>query len=419
MACLSAGAFGTAPARSFICPGPDTARRHAYGDFRFRLGLAQDGVDAIGTWQYHRPLPEGAHVSSARLVRRRVADNYRWSLQIVLRLAEPIHLKHTPTSALAAVHFGWMKSEHGRRVATIARSADPTAVQHLVLPASVEDDLVRSAELQGQRAKTRDELLPRLQALTHAKRLLPPSVLAELAALAALPGNHVAFGRIYRLHTALGEINLWRDWFDAWVRDDRMHWQAAVLMARRARGRRRDFYRCATLELARDHAAVVLEPLDLRVASKAVDESSGHWSAFSRHARAGRAVGALHEFEQAIRWACARHDTPVFQLKGMTTRTCAACGALGLSVAKDARQQVPCAHCGAQHERQANAACCSWRWVHEGLEGRVLAHRRQVEGQVEQTKARVEARKRGIADKRRAGRIHRAPDPQGGHEGPL
>jgi len=398
---------------------PDTARRRAYAEFRFRLGLARDGVDAIGTWQYHRPLPSGAHVSSARLVRRRVADKDRWSLQLVLRLAEPIHLRHTPTAALAAVHLGWMKSELGRRVATIARSADPAAVQYLVLPASVEDDLTRSAELQSQRAKTRDELLPRLQTLAHAKRRLPLAVLAELAALASLPGNHVAFGRIYRLHKALAGINLWRDWFDAWVRDDRMHWQAAVLLARHARGRRRDFYRCAALQIARDHAAVALEPLDLRAASKAVDESSGKWGAFSRHARAGRVVVALHEFEQAIRWACARHDTPVFELKGMTTRTCAACGALGLAAVQDARQQVLCVHCGARHERHANAACCAWRWVREGLDDRVRTHRTQAEGKVEQTKARIEARKLGIADKRRAGRLSRARDPQGEHEGPV
>jgi transposase len=130
-------------------------------------------------------------------------------------------------------------------------------------------------------------------------------------------------------------------------------------------------------------------------------------------------VVALHEFEQAIRWACARHDTPVFELKGMTTRSCAACGALGLAAVHAALQQVLCAHCGAQHERQANAACCAWRWVHEGLDERVRAHRTQAEGQIEQTKARIEARKLGVADKRRAGRLHSASEPQGGHEGPV
>ena len=75
---------------------PGEARRRAYGQFRFRLGLARDEVNASGTWQYHRPLPEGAHVSSARLVRRPVADKERWSIQLVLRLPKPVHLEQPP-----------------------------------------------------------------------------------------------------------------------------------------------------------------------------------------------------------------------------------------------------------------------------------------------------------------------------------
>ena len=43
----------------------------------------------------------------------------------MLRLAEPIRIDHTPKAGLAAVHFGWMKGKQGRRVATIARSAEP------------------------------------------------------------------------------------------------------------------------------------------------------------------------------------------------------------------------------------------------------------------------------------------------------
>jgi hypothetical protein len=383
---------------------PDLARRRAYGKFRFRLGLARDGVNASGTWQYHRPVPEGAQVTSARLVRRRVADKERWSLQLVLRLDEPIRLPHTPTAELAAVHFGWIKTDQGRRVATIARSADPTVAQAIVLPASIETDLARCADLQGQRAKTRDALMPRLVALVRARRQLPTTLLAELAAIGELPSNHVAFGRIYRLHKALGEIGFWRDWLDAWVREDRMRWQASVLLARRTRGRRRDFYRCVALQLARDHGAVVMEPLDLRAASRAVDESSGQWGAFTRHARAGRVVVALHEFEQAIRWACARHDTPVFELKGMTTRTCAACGVVSLAAAQGDAQRVLCAHCGAEHDRRVNAACCSWRWTHEGLETHLQVWRSRSAGKVEQTKALVEARKKAVAEKRRVSR---------------
>ena len=133
-----------------------------------------------------------------------------------------------------------------------------------------------------------------------------------------------------------------------------MHWQAAVLLARPTRGRRRDFYRRAALQLAREHGALVLEPCDLRAASKAFDEASGQWSAFSHHARAGRVVVALHEFEEAIRWACARHDTPVFELKGMTSPTCATCGAVAIATGTGPAQRLRCVQCGADHDRHAN-----------------------------------------------------------------
>lgn len=404
---------------------PDSARRRAYGSFRFRLGLAQAGVDAAGTWQYHRPIPDGAHVTSARLVRRRVADRFSWSIQLVLRLVEPIHVAQASAGPLAALHFGWTQCEGGRLVATVAQDADPARAMAIVLPSSIEDDLAQAAELQARRARARDALLSHLATLTRVKRQLPATLREELVSLARLPANQLAAPRLYRLHAALGKAGLWRDWFDDWIRDDRMQWQAAVLLARRARGRRRDFYRCAALQIASHHRAVVLEPLDLRAASKAVDEASGQWAGFSRHARAGRVTVALHEFEQALRWACIRHDTPVFELKGMTTRTCAVCGALGLTeppgLARDGRRQVLCSHCGAQHDRQANAACCAWRKTHEDLDLRIRDHRSRGAGLIEQTKARVEARKLGVAAKRRAGRSTAAANHQQGDdaEGPV
>lgn len=37
---------------------PETARRRAYGDFRFRLGLARDSINAIGTRQYIGRCPQ-------------------------------------------------------------------------------------------------------------------------------------------------------------------------------------------------------------------------------------------------------------------------------------------------------------------------------------------------------------------------
>lgn len=354
---------------------PGEARRRAYAAFRFRLGLARVGADAVGTWQCHRALPENAHVAVARLVRRRVADRDRWSLHLVLRLAEPLRPDRQVETELAAVHFGWTRTEGGRRVATIARSADPAGAREIVLPESVEADLERAAEWNARRAGSRVEAVRRLLSLEWPATGLPADVAREIAALRREPAEKVAARRLYRLRDELAECGRHQGWLDAWVAEDRKRWQGALLTARRARGRRRDFYRRVALELATRHSAVALEPLNLKAASRATN-FGGEWTEFSRHARAGRAVVALNEFEQAIRWACARHGTPVFEVAGPTTRSCASCGADEMVTQLGGGSRLLCLRCGSDVEKGNNAAATAWQRVHHGLKAGLQAHDR-------------------------------------------
>lgn len=387
---------------------PEVPRRRAYGRFRFRLGPAKGDVYATGGWQYHRPLPSATHVSSARLVHRRVADQDRWALQLVLRLPEPIHLPSAPVADLACLHFGWMKSAKGRRVATVARSADPGAVECVDLAACVEDDLRRYAAFQSERAKSLAALVPKISTLVSSKRLPAGAITAEVHAM-VLQGDHLAFGRIYRLQKDLANVGVRRAWLDQWVSDDRKKWQAAVMLARRARGRRRDFYRVTALRLAREHRAIVVEPLDLRAASKSQNPQTGGWADFSHHARAGRVIAALHELEAAIRWACVRHGTPVFELKGMTSQTCAVCGTAAVTAAPGLPRAMRCTACGASHDRHANAAACGWRWAHQGLDIRLESYRTESQAQEALSNASADALKKAIARKRWSGKE------EGGH----
>lgn len=382
---------------------PIEARRRAYGAFRFRLGLARDGEDAVGTWQCHRPLPEGSHVASVRLVRRRVADRDRWALQLVLRLAGPIKMDRQVETELAAVHFGWMKADGGRRVATIARSPDPAEARDIVLPESVETDLDRAAEWNAQRSSSRIEVVRRLASIDAHTSGLPVEVARRLEELRAEPVEKIAARRLYHLRDDLAACGCRQTWLDAWVAEDRKRWQAALLTARRARGRRRDFYRRVALELARRHTAVVIEPLDLKAASRAT-VFGGEWSGFSRHARAGRAVVALHEFQQSIRWACARHGTPVLEVTGPTTHYCAACGHEDMVAQLGGGARLFCLHCAADVEKGANAAAGAWRKVQTNLKVHLAAYRRLADvGQKQRIAARarrveaVSARRRGSA----------------------
>jgi len=135
--------------------------RRKYGALRFRLGAAKAETYAYDTWQYHRPLPEGASVSLARLVRRRIGKDYRYAVQLLVKREAPETLDVGERKPLVAVHFGWAADVEGRRVAGIAECADPGAAMLLRLPQSIEADLERAALIQGQRDAARDEVFQR------------------------------------------------------------------------------------------------------------------------------------------------------------------------------------------------------------------------------------------------------------------
>lgn len=228
---------------------------------------------------------------------------------------------------MAAVHFGWMQGTDGRRVATVARGPDAHHVEIVELPPSIDEDLKRSAAHQSERARRKLGTVPGLLAQLGAIDGLPEGLQSSIQDLQQRAPVHIAASRLHRLREQLEAANLRWAALDDWIAWHRRRWQAAVGLARRARGRRRDFYRVLALRLATRHRAIVVEPINLRAASPTRDQSTGEWNMFSRHARAGRLVAALNELEQAIRWACARHRTPVFELSGPTASPCSACGA--------------------------------------------------------------------------------------------
>lgn len=147
-----------------------------------------------------------------------------------------------------------------------------------------------------------------------------------------------------------------------------------------------------------------MEPLDQMAASRAFIESTGRWSVFSHHARAGRIVVAIYELEQAIRWACARCGTAIFELKGLTTSTCAVCARVGVTPSLETSLRGRCGGCGAEHDRHANAACVGWQHTRDGLEARLEEHAANTINHVASVRERGAALKAGIAEKRRLGR---------------
>jgi hypothetical protein len=389
-------------------PSSTGAARRSYGSFEFRLGAASAGVYATGSWQYHRPFPAGSAAGSVRLVRKIEAGRFKWSLQFILKLREPIRMRSTPRGTLACVHFGWAADTDGRRVAAIADIADPGMARLIQLPPSIEDDLKLSADIQSRRDLALNDILAAIKAFST-KQPLQDSAVIELGAIRHLGSATFTARRAHRLDAMLnraadGDEPIFPA-LREWVRNDRMQWQAGAGIARRARNRRRDFYRQIALGLARDYSAIALEPLDLAEAAVLVDERTGKKTEFTKAARAGRVVAAIYEFEAAIRWAAAKHATAVFDVVGLATASqCAHCGSGALIQHPADPRMVQCPDCGAEADRKRNGAAVAWAHCVDGIEGRIVDWHADTAAKSVADKAAAADRKAKMAEGRRSAR---------------
>lgn len=386
--------------------------RRQYGSFSFRLGAAATDTYAHGTWQYHRPLPEGATVGLARLVRRSVGKDSKWALQLMVKrpASEPATIEGR--KPLVAVHFGWAGDASGRRVAGITDGADPGMARVLQLPVEVEDGLRRAADLQSARDEARDGIMATIKNLPWGDAVaclgesaqfahgtepwLRARLSEELSAIRRLPAQHVAPRRLHRLCGLLRATDQMRDELEAWRKQDRLAWQAAAHIARRARNLRKDYYRRVAIDLARRYSAIVLEPLDLAAAALKVNEITGEKTEFAKKARSGRVVAAIYELESSIRWAAAKCSTALLDLSGGETAVrCGFCG--GATQSDDANSQVlHCVACGAELDRKKNGAAMAWQFANEDLEeavadfwSAVIAQRREHAEKTREKKAKM------------------------------
>ena len=383
-----------------IIPSGGCGRRK-YGEFKFRLGAAAADTWATGTWQYHRPIPEGASIALARLVRRRVGPHFKLAMQLLVKTREPVRISTGERLPLASIHFGWASDVEGRRVAGIAYGADPEAAQVIALPPEIEISLDRAASIQSERDNARDVIAARIKAdLT-----LPDSAgepLLEIAGkIRKTRAQGVSANRLHYLCRLLREEDRTPEWLEAWRHKDRLMWQDQTHIAKRARNARKTFYRKIALDLATRFEALAIEPLDLSAAAVKVDEVTGKKNELGKKARSGRVVAAIYEFESALMWAAAKAGTAILEVRGKTATTCSICGGGHLNADDGDLQMLHCADCGAALDRKQNGAAVAWQVASAQREDAVedfwIAHL----GRVSEAKEKKAGKLAKMADGRR------------------
>jgi len=401
--------------QELVITPPAEARRKRYGEFLFRVGPAKNHEYIKGTWQYHRPIPEGSSIGLVRLVGRRHAGKFKFSLQFMVKLPEPVRVEveRKNPEQLVAVHLGWAACDDGRKVAGITYAADPGMATLLRLPPDIEADIRRSDDLRGQRDLLRNEVVANLRSLTMPGGASEP-LEAELVAIVAqrkLKPEHIPPSRLYRLMGMLQKDPVSPDISEAlaaWARRDRKLHQAADGIGERARNRRQNYYREAAINLIRSAEVVALQELDLAAAAEKIDKETGERSEFNAAARRGRVAAALSELTGAIEWACNKTGTPLVLVTGeQTVSTCAYCG--GQAHASDQDwQMLTCTSCGAVAERKLAAAARLWQLVSPHRPALMEEFAVSQEAAWTEAVAKQNERKDKMAEARRANRMQNA-----------
>jgi hypothetical protein len=390
--------------------------KRKYGGFRFRLGAAKAEKFASGTWQYHRAIPEDAKIGLARLIRRRVGKDVKWALQLMVK--NPLkRVNPTSRKPLATVHFGWNEDINGRRVAGVADSADPGEAIVIQLPPEVEAGIKHAAVLQSDRDTSRDEIVPRLKeielpAISEEEidphdpdlgKVLLLKTTEEQATIKRLPIQYVAIRRLHRLCAMLRDLDRLPDWLDAWRKEDKMRWQSATHIAKRARNLRKDFYRGLASRLSKKYSAIAIEPIDLAESAPKLNEVTGEKTEFAKKARAGRVIAAIYELESAIRHAAIKNGAALFEITGKTASQCGICGGSVVSNERDS-QLLHCNHCGAELDRKQNGAAMAWQKVSDEVENLVTDFWTETLSAREEHAKKTMDKKAKMADGRKAAR---------------
>lgn len=337
---------------------------HYYGDFKFRLGAAKDDTYAMGTWQYHRPFPEGSRASKVRLVRKRIGPDWRYSLQVQLAVAgyEPITIpgKRKP---LATLHTGWRFDDDGnRQIAALADANDPGLAQLIHLPESIIFDIFRAESMQETRDIDRDTFHAAMKALEAPDHWMDDAK-DEWNAIKKLPAQKVAVSRLARLSNRLaGCKSAAAQALQEFVVADRWKWQAQQHTDSHARNRRKNYYRELAKSLVKQYDTIIMAVPDLKESAKRIQDN-GERNELGQKARSARHTVALYELHQALEYAALRADAVYIRHDDMShSSVCAICHE---AIGSDG-DYVKC-DCGNGYDRKANAAAMLYQKIEPSM----------------------------------------------------
>lgn len=300
----------------------------------------------------HRKLPLDTIIKGAWVSRTRVADKFKWELQLQLESISAIRVPlQNDARGIVAIDVGWrLRPCGGLRVAYW--HDDVGNHGEYILPAKISSAIAHAADLQSIRDLRFDKMRATVTAWGAQTDIsLPTWLTEELAHMAKWKAATRLQQLAWRWRRTRfdGDVEIFAE-LEAFAHKDRHLWQWQINEARKAQLHREACYRNFARDLRERYKIVVLEKLDLRdFAKDAAPEATQDQEA--KQVRTNRRNAAISVLRDCIKHAVTVQLVPAAR----TTITCHVCQH---TTKFDAARELifRCENCGHTQDQDHNAA---------------------------------------------------------------
>ena len=318
----------------------------------------------------HRPIPEGAQINNAKLMRRRVGDKFKYTVNFSVRVPDA---KPAPVRSGAIgvdIGFRYLPDEDTIRAAMIGGTAQAFPFEEVALPKAYVDRIDYIETLQSKLDDNAAKLGKAIKPLLKAGAVLPDDHprYRFVRSIAVAPANvTMSFEKAYKLGAWLKHepdalpsavVEPVMDW---WDRNSRRYREMHHLR-KKTLGWRKERYRILAARLVSHGLPIGVEEIDLRQFAETKDADNK----LSNTARGQRFLVSNSELIGAIKNAAEREGIPFLRVSARnTSKTCSACG--DVNGALKAELEWSCPSCGVVHDRDQNAAVNIARAAEENM----------------------------------------------------
>lgn len=331
-----------------------TSKRQAKlrrGTLKMRIG-SEGRAPIWAEWplQMHRPLPPGAVITWATILKRRTADRDRWTLHLTVEVPQP---KPSHGIGVVAVDIGWRMLHYGVRVAYIID--DEGTEREILLDPEVLSGLRKAEDLRSIRDKAQNQMTEKMLSWFKVRSAeLHPDLKERIqhAHLWKSPARWVALALKWASVRVEGDGEGY-ECLESWRKQDQHLWRWEAHQRRRSLNRRQDAYLCLAKELSQRYHTIVLE-------SKFLAQTQKHEVPESEkieipEARLKQRDASCYEMKQSMIRAFQKAGGKHVEIDPyLTTQRCFLCGHEGRWNAA-AQVEHTCDVCGETWDQDANA----------------------------------------------------------------